>query len=113
MSFQHKKLAAGHWQNLSFIEQMANIGSEIERAIFWRKKKNKDYSRKALERAIELLFLTIADSKNKDRLKELTRLHEAIVDYFFDKNTFSSSDELWHKYFYPFNYAARLIYFKM
>ena len=101
MSFQHKKLASGHWQNFSFIEQMANIGSEIERAISWRKKKNKEYSQKALERGLELLFLTIADSKNKNRLQELTRLHEVIVDYFFDKNSFSSSDELWLFWSYP------------
>jgi len=29
----HKELADGKWQLLSFAEQMANIGSEVERTI--------------------------------------------------------------------------------
>jgi len=87
---------------------MANIGSEVERAISWRNKDNDSYSRKAAERALELLFLTIADLKNRNRLKELTRLHEVLVDYFFGQNQYSSSDLLWRKYFYAFNYAARI-----
>ena len=33
MSQQHKELAAGRWQQMPFIEQMANIGSEVERAL--------------------------------------------------------------------------------
>jgi len=87
---------------------MANIGSEVERAISWRNKGNSLYSRKAAERALELLFLTIGDLKNRSRLKELTRLYEVLVDYFFGQNQYSSSDRLWQKYFYAFNYAARI-----
>jgi len=108
MSFQHQKLASGGWQKLSFFNQMANIGSEVERAISWRNKGNNSYSRKAAERALELLFLTIADLRNRNRLKELTRLHEVLVDYLFGQNLYSSSDLLWRKYFYAFNYAARI-----
>lgn len=108
MKYQHQELAAGRWQTIAFFEQMAHIGSEVERTISWRQKKNNLYSRKAFERALELLILTIADPKNKKRLKELTRLHEVLVDYFAGDNQFSSSDQLWQKYFYPFNYAARV-----
>ena len=36
MSYQHKGLAAGRWSQLSFIEKMANIGSEVERAAIGR-----------------------------------------------------------------------------
>ncbi len=32
MNYQHKKLAEGEWQKLSFLEQMANVGSEVLRA---------------------------------------------------------------------------------
>lgn len=108
MKYQHQELAAGRWQTFSFFEQMAHIGSEVERTISWRKKKNNSYSQKAFERALELLTLTIADPKNKKRLKELTRLYEILVDYFMGENQFSSSDQLWQKYFYPFNYAVRV-----
>jgi hypothetical protein len=38
MNEQHKNLAAGKWNSLAFFEQMANVGSEVERAIIWREK---------------------------------------------------------------------------
>lgn len=107
MNYQHKQLSAGRWFELTFLEQMANIGSEVERAILWKNKKN-EYSIKAIDRALELLDLTIADIKNSKRLKELTRLREVLVDYFYFDNQFSSSDKLWRTYFYAFSYAARL-----
>lgn len=107
MNYQHKELAQGRWNQLSFAEQMANIGSEVTRALNWKAKNNADYSQKAIERAIELLDLTISGIKNFASLKELVRLREAIIDYFFGKNEFSSSDILWKKYFFHFAYAAR------
>lgn len=60
---------------------MANIGSEVGRMISWRGK-NANYSAKAFERALELLDLTIVDSKNRPHLKELVRLREVLADYF-------------------------------
>ena len=104
---QHQQLASGRWQNLSFVEQMSNVGSEVERAISWRKKNNSDYSRQAFERALELLSLTIDDQKNIPKLKELARLYEVLVDYFAFNNIYKSSSEGWHKYFFAFNWAAR------
>ncbi|KKT16222.1 MAG: hypothetical protein UV98_C0035G0002 [Parcubacteria group bacterium GW2011_GWB1_43_6] len=107
-SFQHKELANGRWEGFSFFEQAANVGSEVERAISWRKKGNLEYSRLAIERALELLDLTIDDRKNKKKLRELLRLREVLIDYFYSNNTFSSSDRLWQSYFTPFNFAARI-----
>ena len=107
MNYQHKQLAGGNWFKLTFFEQMANVGSEVERTIIWENK-NKEYSIKAIERALELLDLTISDIKNRLRLKELMRLRETLVDYFYFDNQFSSSDKSWQNYFYAFNYAARL-----
>lgn len=107
MNYQHKQLADGRWFELTFLEQMANVGSEVERTIIW-KEKNSEYSTKSIERALELLDLTIADIKNRTRLKELTRLRETLVDYFYFDNIYSSSDKLWKNYFFAFNYAVRL-----
>lgn len=109
MNFQHQKLAAGKWQNLSLIEQMANIGSEVERTIKWKSKGNSKYSNLAFERALELLDFTITDPKNKYRLKELTRVREALVDYFIFDNSYQSSDKRWQNYFYSFNFAVRAV----
>jgi len=108
MTYQHKQLATSRWNKLSFFAQMANIGSEVERAIKWKEKGNNNYSRLAFERALELMDLTIEDEKNYKRLRELVRLREVLVDYFAYKNIYGSSDTKWRNYFLAFNYAARL-----
>lgn len=108
MAIQHKQMAGGRWFELSFFEQMANIGSEVERTISWKEKNDLDYSRLAFERALELLDLTIADKRNTKRLRELLRVREALADYFEFNNEYKSNDKLWQNYFYPFNWAARL-----
>jgi len=108
MNYQHPQLAAGRWFQLSFFEQMANVGSEVERAIKWKNKRNLKYSRLAFERALELLDFTIADKKNKKRLKELLRVRETLADYFAFENEYKSTDKSWQNYFYAFNWAARV-----
>lgn len=110
MNIQHKQLAEGRWQRLSFVEQMANIGSEVERSLNWQKKNNTEHLRQAFERALELMDLTLDDARNIARLKELARLREAMVDYFMDKNQFMSTEMSWRKYFMPFTFAARRSY---
>lgn len=107
MDYQHKDLAKGSWSQLPFLEQMANIGSEIERALNWKEKNNIIYSKKALERALELTDLTLDSVKGFSRLKEVARLREAIVDYFFSSNQFMSTEASFKKYFLNFTYAAR------
>ncbi|MFH1045608.1 MAG: hypothetical protein V1727_01435 [Candidatus Omnitrophota bacterium] len=107
MSYQHKDLAAGRWQALPFLEQMANIGSEVERALNWQAKHNPDYCQQACERALELIDLTLGSLKNFARLKELARLREAIAEYFFGTNQFKFTDESLRKYFFNFTFALR------
>ena len=107
MSYQHKDLSAGRWSRLSLLEQMANIGSEVERALNWRIKKNTDYAQKAFERALELIDLTLDNDRNYAHLKEIARMREAIVDYFFGTNQLMSSEGSWRSYFLPFTYASR------
>lgn len=105
---QHKELAAGRWGALSLCEQMANIGSEVCRAIAWKKKGNDSLSRQAGVRAIELVELSLDFQTGLPRLKEFARLREALLDYFFGENEFCSSDGLWERYFYFFTYGASL-----
>lgn len=107
MSYQHKDLASGRWAGLPFLEQMANIGSEVERALNWQAKNNAENSRKAFERALELIDLTLDSAAGGARLKELARMREAIADYFAGANQFKSTGESWRKYFLHFAYAVR------
>ncbi|MDD4996002.1 MAG: hypothetical protein PHW15_00795 [Patescibacteria group bacterium] len=106
-TYQHQDLADGRWFELNFMEQMANVGSEVGRTMSWKEKGDNEYSQKAFARALELLDLTIEDRKNRSKLKEIVRLREVLVDYFFGENQYGSSNRLWHNYFYAFNFAAR------
>ena len=110
MNYQHQDLAAGRWQQLTFFEQMANIASEVERSLNWRVRNNPAYSRRAFERALELMDLTLAAARRPSSLRELARVREALVDYFAGNNEYASSDAAWKRYFSPFIYAARRHY---
>lgn len=104
----HKELAAGRWFELSLIEQLANVGMDIERTISWKKRGDTEASKCALYRALDLIDLIIADPKNRKRLKEVCRAREMLVDYFVYDNVYNSSDELWQKYFFSFNYTVAM-----
>jgi len=108
MTYQHKQLAESGWAKLSFFEQMANIGSEVIRAIKWRDKGRDDYASAASDRALELLYLTIDDPSNRHRLRELCRLYETLADYLYGDNQYCGDPEKISNYFLAFNYAARL-----
>jgi len=104
----HKDLATGRWFELSLIEQLANIGMDIERCINWKQKGNSGYSRAAFERALDLLYLTVEDPKNRNRLREILRTREALIDHFIYHNEYNTTDQQWQNYFYQFNYAAAI-----
>ena len=110
MSVQHKDLAQGRWKTMPLLEQMANIGSEVERALNWRGKQNAAYSQKAFERALDLMDIALESHLDLARLKELTRVREAMVDYFCGTNQFMSTETSWRKYFSNFIFAARRNY---
>ena len=104
----HKEMAAGRWFEFSLVEQLANVGMDIDRTIRWRNKGDLQASRQAFERALELLTLTIMDPKHRFRLKELTRVREALIDYFVYDNEYNSTDQAWQNYFLDYNYAAAI-----
>lgn len=105
----HKGLTLERWFTFSLYEQLANVGAEIGRTIYWKKTGDLEHSRLAFERALELLDFTIRDPKHRGaRLKELVRTREALIDHFVYDNEYQTTDELWDDYFYAFNYAAAL-----
>ncbi|OGX08398.1 MAG: hypothetical protein A2Z88_02190 [Omnitrophica WOR_2 bacterium GWA2_47_8] len=70
------------WLNLSFAQQMGNIGSEIARARHWEKQNDAVSRDKALERALELLDLSLASTKTMPQLKEVARLREVVAAWY-------------------------------
>lgn len=107
MAIQHKDLAAGGWQKLSLMEQLGNVGSEINRALNWREKDANLYE-SAIDRAFELLDMTIADPRWRTRLKEIIRTRELLADAIFGGEEYQTTLEDLNRYFFNFAFAARL-----
>lgn len=96
-----------NWNNLTFAEQMANIGSEVQRTINWERKDNKEFKSNAFTRCLELIDLTTANTTEFPKLKELRRARELLVDHFLYENQYQTTHQQWEDYFLPFAVAAR------
>ena len=106
MSHQHASLASGRWQTMPLSEQLANIGSEVARAQRWQDK-DQQQCEKAFVRALELLDLTIGDSRWTGRRKELTRVREVLCDAMLGGKLYGADLASLDRYFYQFALAAR------
>lgn len=78
------------WQKLTLAEQMGHIGSEITRARVWQERGNIESCNNAIERASNLIEMTLNNTTNNIRLNEITRLREVALD--------NLSDNLFHQY---------------
>ena len=106
MIIYHRDLASGQWAGLTFVEQMGNIGSEVSRALAWRES-NARLFQGAVDRALELIDLTMRDLRWRNRLGELTRAREVLCDAVSGGKEYQSSlGEIDH-YFFSFAVAAR------
>ena len=101
------KKTAKDWGRLSLMEQLANIGAEVCRALRFKNKGDKNEAKVAFYRALELFDLTIADEKNRFRLKEILRMREIFADYFLGNNPYHFKDSDFDRYFLLFNLAIR------
>jgi hypothetical protein len=99
MTPQHTGLTAESWGKMPFLKRLANIGSEVIRAIKWKEKKNPEYADLAFIRALELFDLTYQTNTTESQQKELCRLREAWVDYYKYDNTFKTDSKFWNNYF--------------
>ena len=106
MSAIHSDLANGRFIQMSFCEQMANIGSEVERALNWKERNNTEYSQKAFDRAHDLIGIAMSGLVDLSRLKEMARIREALNDYFIGENYFQSTSASWRKYFCQLNCSS-------
>ncbi|MDD2758584.1 MAG: hypothetical protein PHD72_04465 [Patescibacteria group bacterium] len=96
------------WFKMSICEQLGNVGSEVGRAVNWRKKENNEQEERSLARAFELLDLTVADKRWRGgRKKELYRAREILADAFYGENEYKTTPGDMEKYFYHYAVAAR------
>ena len=103
----HAGLAAWRWLELTLAEQLGNVGSEVGRALRASAKGDTERSSDALDRALELFDLTLADDRWTTRRKEIARAREVVCDFLVGNNEFGSSAETLDAYFLAFAMAAR------
>jgi hypothetical protein len=104
----HREAAARRWFELSLDEQIGNIGTEVARAARARESDNERRTGFALERALELFDLTIADERWRGaKRREICRAREVVCDYLAGENEYGSTAASLDRYFLPFAYAAR------
>lgn len=98
-------LAEGRWFTLTLMEQLANIGSEVQRAM--RAQGDEKRFEAAVIRALELFNLTLSDGRWGKRRKEIARAKECFCDAVLGGKEYGTTFESLNKYFYYFAYAAR------
>ena len=106
MLYRHRDLAAGRWGTLSLAEQLGNVGSEVGRMLRWRGRDERLVIG-AFERALELLDLTLADRRWRDRLREIARARELLCDAAAGGGEHGTTLEDLDRYFLAFAVAAR------
>ncbi len=103
----HADLAAGRWEGFSLAEQLANVGSEVDRAIAARAAQRSDRFDRALARALELFDLTARDDRwHGHRRREILRAREEFCRLFFDDHVPSSAVRSLQHYFLHFAILA-------
>jgi len=97
------------WAELSFNEQMGNIGAEVGRAIIASRSGKQERETRAINRAIDLFSATtevLIGTKYAYRLKEVLRARDEFLRLFFD-DTFDSDADKIERYFMYFSFLAR------
>ena len=110
---QHSNLEQGRWEQMPFSRQMANIGSEVSRAIKWSEKGKPDRAQRAVYRALELMDFSIASAQRQGkgsrtgRLRELCRCMEELCDFFLGDNEFGNDAGRLQRYYDQFALIRR------
>jgi hypothetical protein len=99
---------AEKWASLSLVEQLAHVGSEVERAIRARDAGHQSRLENAITRALELFDLSATDERWRGpRRREILRAREEFCRLFYDPDVPASSAAGLRKYFLAFAVAAR------
>jgi hypothetical protein len=104
----HSQLAGGAWGHLDLPEQLAHVGSEVERAIRAWNGGRRGRFESAQDRALELFDLTARDDRWKGpRRREILRAREEFVRLFHGEPPDPASIEGLQRYFLAFAILAR------
>jgi len=105
----HSELASRRWQTMDICEQLANVGSEVERTLMSRESGKTERFERAFERALELFDWTAQDDRWRGpRRREVLRAREEFVRLFFDPECDPRSADGLRRYFLAFAVRARM-----
>jgi len=100
--------AVARWRELALVEQLAHVGSEVERSIRAAEAGNETRFEHALTRALELFDRTATDTRwQGERRREILRAREEFCRIFFDASVSPQSAAGLRRYFLAFAVAAR------
>ena len=105
---KHGDAIVERWCRLSLAQQLGNVGSEVSRALKWRSR-NPTIAQGAIDRALELIDLTLDDPRHRvsvARLREICRAREVLLDFLVGPNRYGSSEATLQRYFDVFAVAA-------
>jgi hypothetical protein len=105
--FLHPGLSEERWMALTRAEQLGNIGTEVARAMRAKASGNMERSSHALDRALELFDLTLADERWRGRRKEIARAREVVCDFLVGENEYGTTIDSLDSYFMPYAVLAR------
>jgi hypothetical protein len=104
----HSGLAAGRWRSLTLVEQLAHVGSEVERTLRARDQGLTDRFDRAADRALELFDLTATDDRWAGaRRREILRAREYFCRVCFGDDAEVDAPDYLRRYFLQFATAAR------
>lgn len=106
VELEHLESARVSWSSFSLIEQMANIGSEVSRALHAKGNPTRYWG--AISRAMDLFYLTIEDHRWKGRLREVLRVRELFAAASLGSDEFKTTLEDLDRYFDYFAWLARV-----
>ncbi|AEB07694.1 hypothetical protein Corgl_1595 [Coriobacterium glomerans PW2] len=96
------------WEGLSFLEQMGNIGIEVDRAISARRAADIERADGALDRAVDLIDATVCClvEQRSHRLRELLLARNEFLRIFFEDASDTDVEDV-DRYFMYFAVAAQ------
>jgi len=81
----HPGLTTEKWQSLPYTTQILNIASELQRSRRWLQEHQLEFFQRSLERALELIDLTVFTNQGARSLRELLRLREMLGGYYVEE----------------------------
>ncbi|OIP54208.1 hypothetical protein AUK10_01340 [Candidatus Gracilibacteria bacterium CG2_30_37_12] len=96
------------WWNMSAVEQLGNIGSEVGRSIAAKASGDQEKFEGATWRMYELFDLAMADPRWRRRgsLREICRAREVVSDHLFGESQYGETDISLERYFLAYGIMA-------